>query len=144
MCSTGPASRYFFAFALLGSGILFAGGCKKGDALPPLYPVSGKVTVGDTPLTGGVITFVPDATKDNKSIHSPSGMIGQDGTYTLLTATKSGAPAGWYKVTIQTNIPGKESSVAINPRYSDFMRTDLSAEVTANAPAGKYDFKVSK
>src|SRR5262245_35609670 len=128
-------TRPVLALGLLATCTLFLG-CKGGETL---YPVSGKVTIGGTALTGGAINFLPDESKGNKSKAAPTGQIGADGTYTVSTGGRPGAPLGWYKVTIFTNIPGKESSVKIDPRYADPTRTDLRIEVVASPPAGKYD-----
>jgi hypothetical protein len=153
--------RTFVRFALaapLIACVLGVGGC---GSKVPLHPVSGKVTVGDTALTSGVVTFVPDESKGNKSKTSPSGPIGSDGNYTLSTDGRSGAPAGWYKVIVLTDTPGMGGAnpvdttpgkVAplggqgskIDPKYKDATRTDLTKEVVTSASPGHYDLKIPR
>jgi len=130
--------RFGIAAVLLGCLALTLG-CSSG---PKLYPVSGKVTAGKTTLAGGQVTFVPDESKGNKTKTSPTGQIGSDGTYSLKTDGRDGAPAGWYKVTVNTDIPGSPpSGVKIDPIYSDPARTLLNIEVVADSSA-KYDVKI--
>lgn len=128
--------------------ILATAGC--GDSnIGDVAPVSGKVSVGGKPLTGGVITFVPDSTKGGGE-YSPSGSIGPDGTYTLSTsgrgdAEAGGAPLGHYKVIILTQFPGMTAATPptkIDPKYSNPSKTPLSVEVTEDATAGAYDFDI--
>jgi hypothetical protein len=89
--------------ACLGAALGLAGSSE--DKIGKTVPVSGKVTLGGEPLTAGVVVFTPDAGKGNTSKWTASGVIGKDGTYTLQTDTKDGAPPGWYKVSINTNVP---------------------------------------
>jgi len=143
------------AVALVGS-ILVIGGCGKSE---PLYPVSGKVMHGKEPLTGGQVTFFPDASKGNTSKHSPTGKIGSDGTYTLTTDGKAGAPAGHYKVTVTAQTPGMSATPPgevgkpapltptqgpkFDPKYSNEAQTPLTREVlTSGATPGHYDVTV--
>jgi len=108
------------------------------------YPITGKVTLGNTALTSGNVNFVADVAKGNKTKATPGGQIGTDGTYTLSSGDKSGAPAGWYKVTIFTNVPGSPpSSVVLNPKYMNPEATDLAVEVVPNAEPGRYDLKLT-
>jgi hypothetical protein len=148
--------------AFLFFGFLLAGlGC--GKQQETLYPVKGKVSLNNAPLKGGTITFVPDDAKGNKSKSSPTGMISQDGTYSLTTDGRSGAPAGWYKVTVSTDSPGmgmgggattpdpNKPQVAalggggprVDPKYKDPARTTITKEVVASgAGADQYDVTV--
>jgi hypothetical protein len=124
------------------------------------------VTLDGKPLSTGVVTYHPDEAKGNKSEFVPTGSIGADGTYTLSTPSKtgmaSGAPPGWYKVTVATMVPpgadmggqpmpqagGKPppmpKPVQINPMYTSPTATDLAVEVVPSPPAGAYDLKVKK
>jgi hypothetical protein len=122
--------------------------------------VSGKVTLKNAPLTGGNVTFVPDESKGNKSKFSPGGQIGSDGTFTLTTEGKSGAPLGWYKVTVFASTPGMggpatvdptpgkvaplnpAGAVHVDPKYQDAAKTPVSLEVVASPGAGAYDVKI--
>jgi hypothetical protein len=121
---------------------------------PPLLPVSGKVMKGGQPLSGGAVSFVPDASKGNSYHEAPVGMIQSDGTYQLTTNGKPGAPPGWYKVTISTMTPPGPGDTApmqmsgnaprLNTKYSSPTLTDLTAEVTDNPGRGAYDFNLAK
>jgi hypothetical protein len=127
------------------SGLLSLAGC--GGL--KLVPVSGKVTQAGNPLTGGAVSFVPDASRGNNARLSCMGRIGPDGRYQLTTSgvTRSeagkGAPLGWYKVTLLTTLPGA-ADITVNPKYTDPAKTPLSIEVVANPEQGQYDFDLDK
>jgi len=149
------------AALLLGGFLLLGGiGCGKSE---PLFPVSGKVMLKDAPLTAGIVTFVPDDSKGNKSKSSPTGTIGSDGSYTLKTDGRAGAPAGHYKVIVNTETPGMGGpmqvdpnkpalvnpqgggGVKLDPKYKDSTKTPLAKEVvTSGAAAGHYDLTVAQ
>ena len=131
-----------FGFLLLAAAVTPLG-C--GPSGPKLVHVSGTVTLDGTPLQSGTVTFVADASKGNTQMGTPAGNIGTDGTYKISTEGKNGSPLGWYKVTVVTNFPGAPpGAVAINPKYTDQTKTDLSVEVVANPQPGAYDLKLSK
>jgi hypothetical protein len=111
-----------------------------------LVPVSGKVSLNDQPLPVGAISFAPDAERNNTARINPTGGIAADGTYRVSTDGKPGAPVGWYKVTIRTQVPSMPDAkqVRIHPDFSNPSKTPLSVEVVENAPAGAYDLKVTK
>jgi hypothetical protein len=150
-------SRFGLFIAVLSFCVAGVGGCSKGETL---YPASGKVTVKNAPLSGGQVTFVPDQAKGNKSKLSPVGKVGSDGAFTLTSEGRSGAPLGWYKVTVATDTPGmggtmpvepgatkpaplgSQGSVQIDPKYKDSSKTPLSVEVVASPAAGAYDLKI--
>jgi hypothetical protein len=117
-------------------------GCDSGGTN---VPVEGTVTHGAGPLKQGTVQFHPDASKGNKATQPAVGTI-VDGKYKLAIAGKDGAPAGWYKVTITSNVPSdpkNEYSVPkslINPAYSKVETTELTAEVKKDG--GPYDFTV--
>ena len=73
--------------------------CSKGGAA--LNPVQGKILDknGD-PLKGAVLTFHPKGAGKNINIVLPTGKAGEDGSFTLMTGDKDGAPAGEYAVTV--------------------------------------------
>jgi hypothetical protein len=112
--------------------------------------VEGTVTVGKDKLKTGSVAFKPDAQKGNKSKHEPIGTINPDGTYSLTTLGKPGAPPGWYKVVVhagEKENPKDEYSPLrslINTKYNYVESTDLSIEVKDGAPAGAYDLKLTK
>jgi hypothetical protein len=132
----------FFAMSLvfLGSG---CGGSAK------LYPVSGKITLKDKPLTSGTVAFRPDKAKGNTFNGEPIGELNSDGQYTLMTNGKPGAPPGHYKVTVSATGPINEDNTKvavqqspINSGFSLEENTPLAVEVVANPAPGAYDFKV--
>jgi hypothetical protein len=103
----------------IGAGLA---GCRNADSLPVLqvYEVKGKVLLADgKPLTGGLISFVP---KGDLSV-TPSGVIGSDGTFTLVTGgSGDGAPPGEYKVRVEAPQlqPVKKSQKPVLPiKYTD-------------------------
>jgi hypothetical protein len=158
MAALRPFRRWSHSFVIVGSLALALAGCQKG---PKLLQVNGKVFVGDAPLAGGVVTYIPDSAKGNTLKVNPTSMVNSDGSYSLLTDGKAGAPAGWYKVTISTQFPGMgmggkpaevttgapaslQSSTQVDPKYTDAGQTPETKEVKAGAPAGYYDIKITK
>jgi hypothetical protein len=77
--------------------LLLAAGCGEDDL--SLAPVRGRVFYKGAPLPGGSIVFAPDADKGGSGPLA-RGEIQPDGTYTLTTDGRPGAPAGWHRVTI--------------------------------------------
>jgi hypothetical protein len=140
-----PPSDQSILTILCACGLLAMTGC----ASLKLVPVSGTVTQAGKPLTGGAVSFVPDASKGNNARLSCLGRIGPNGRYELLTngVTKSetgkGAPIGWYKVALITTLPGA-AEITVNPIYTDPETTPLLIEVVANPEAGRYDLKLDK
>ena len=121
-------------------------GCSSGASL---QSVSGKVTVDNSPLTSGSVRFVPDSSRGNKAGVEPVGQIGSDGKYTLYTNGKAGAPAGWYKVTVDaTEQPDSTKPFSgkslVNKKYTRAETTDISVEVVSSAKDGDYDLKLSR
>jgi hypothetical protein len=136
---------------LCGGAVLWAGlGCTDRSGVGKTVPVSGKVYLGNRPLTTGSVSFRPDASKDNTSTWEPSGDIGPDGTYKLSTNGKPGAPLGWYKVIVAADVPSNPNDPysipksIIDVKYADPNTTDLSIQVVENPSPGAYDLKVSK
>jgi hypothetical protein len=125
---------------------LFA--CSAGSE--KLTPVVGKVTVNGAPLAIGGVTFHPDAQKGNTSPHIPVGTLDAQGNYKLMTATKEGAPPGWYKVTVSAQEPIDPKNPyappkhLINPKFSDPSTSGLEVEVVTGPSAGAYDLKLAK
>jgi hypothetical protein len=144
--------------ALLPCGLLLAAGCGDASGVGPTFPVAGKVTLNNTPLTAQntVILCKPDAAKGNKSPFEPSGTVDAEGNYTLTTRGKSGAPPGWYKVVVTARDeaapahpkgPQRHRPVArslLPARYGQAQTTDLSIEVVERPAPGAYDLKLSK
>jgi len=113
-------------------------------------PVVGKVTVDGTSLGTGSVTFHPDAAKGNTTPHIPVGTLDADGTYKLMSATKEGAPFGWYKVTVSAQEPIDPKNPyappkhLISPKFSDASTSGLEIEVVEKPQPGAYDVKLTK
>src|SRR5262245_64337673 len=143
----GTAYARSSAAAACVAALLVAGGCSKDS--DGFLPVSGKVTADGKPITVGSVTFRPDASKGNKTMHHPTGNIEADGTYTLYTISKPGAPPGWYRVMVFADgnpnpRPGVEPQWLHNVKYTTEGSTDLSFEVVEKAQPGAYDLKLSR
>ncbi len=87
-----------------------APGCN--DRIGKCYAVEGTVYIEGRPLVGksGFVTFKPDVSKGNQGEFAAVGPLNPDGTYTLSTQSKDGAPAGWYRVTV-TAVDEKDGAV---------------------------------
>jgi len=121
-------------------------------------PVAGKVTIDNVPLTAKstVVLFKPDASKGNSSPFQPTGTVDADGTYTLKTKSKKGAPPGWYKVVVTARedappLPPKTpqhrrpAAMSLVPaKYGQEKTSGLSIEVVENPAPGAYDLKLTK
>jgi hypothetical protein len=76
---------------------LFCLSCSAGGG--GLNPVHGKVFYKNQPLKGALVTFHPKGPTDLNTVR-PVGLTGEDGTFSLTTGQKEGAPAGEYVVTL--------------------------------------------
>ncbi len=130
---------------LLAPLLLCCSACLGGNNVP----VKGKVMNGDDPLKTGTVTFYPDKDKGNTSAALPQAQISEDGTYTLYTDGNSGAPPGWYKVTVVAEAPKAKGADEYAPPvyivaedYTNMEYTPLSVEVKSGAPEGHYDLKL--
>jgi hypothetical protein len=136
----------FAAQASLLALVALAGGCGSES----LVPVKGKVTVDGAPLTTGSLVFKPDAAKGNASKFDSSSEISADGSYSLFTRQKEGAPPGWYKVGVVAQGPANPADPysaqksLIAERYNNPDASGLAVEVAASPPAGAYDLKLAK
>jgi hypothetical protein len=119
-----------------------------GPSSPKLVPVQGTVTLTDrTPIAYGHVILHPDPGKGNTSKEICQGTI-QDGSYSIMTGARKGAPVGAYKV-------GIEAAKEVNPnnpyftewladeKYVDPNRSGLTMEVVENPDPGRYDFKLN-
>jgi hypothetical protein len=138
--------RSAFPCALLSALVLFAAGCGGTK----LVPVEGKVMMGNQPLTKGEVSYHPDVEGGNTQKYPdlPRGKIGADGTYTLSTSGKPGAPAGKYKVTVNPSAGEAPADYSIPKDVIEKSSTlptttTLRKEVKADAPAGHYDVTVN-
>lgn len=92
---------YYLSALLLGATML---GCSDGRpaGAKPTHEVSGKVTMGGSPVAGATVTFSP--TGDQPPAF---GRTGTDGTFTLTTYDSGdGAVAGSYKVRVTKSAGG--------------------------------------
>lgn len=77
--------------------LLAMSGCNSGDSLQ-LAPVRGSVTYQGKLLDHGDVVFNPfEGTKGLQSV----GVIAEDGSFEMRTASREGAPLGKYIVTVQ-------------------------------------------
>lgn len=133
-------------------------GCGDTSGVGPTFPVSGKVTLNNEPVTAKttIVLFKPDASKGNSSLYEPTGTVDAEGNYKLTTKGKNGAPPGWYKVVVTAreeaapvhlNGPKQHRPVSKSLLPAKYGRPDtagLSIQVVENAPPGAYDLKLSK
>jgi len=137
--------------------VLLASGCGDNSGVGKTYPVRGRITFNNEPLTAESTTvlFKPDAARGNTSPFEPAGTVDEDGNYSLLTKGKKGAPAGWYKVVVtalasepvHSKGPGHPHPVAqslLPARYGQAKTTDLTVEVVEHPAPGAYDLKLKK
>ena len=104
-----------------------------------LYPVTGTVTVGGQPLSGGTVQFeMLDKGKASGEVFTAAGAIEADGSYELSTFGKRGAPAGDHRVWVSPNFAalpdklgvGVERMSPVPKKYMLPTTTDLSYTVT--------------
>jgi len=134
-------------FIALVVGMVALAGCDSRPPPTPCFPVTGSVTLNKKPLATGTVKFAPDASKGNTSKESAIGLIQPDGKYSLVTNGRSGAPLGWYKVTVEpTAVPGElpagqapPKPAAINAKYKKAETSGILIEVTENPKPGAYD-----
>jgi hypothetical protein len=125
-------------------------GCGESVGGTRLVGVAGKARVDGSPLATGTLSFLPDASKGNTSKLAPGGAIKADGTYTLFTEGRKGAPVGWYKVIViaaepvDPNAPYAPRRSFIDARYNTVETTDLRLEVTERPAPGAYDLDLKK
>lgn len=123
-------------FALAGFA---ASGCSGGK--PALVPTKGSVKVGGEAAKGAVVMFHPQGTANGQTA---SGVVGDDGTFTLSSGLDQGLAPGTYKVTVTWEEKGKEPTEAermqnlvesgpdrLKGKYSDVSKTTLTAEIKA-------------
>jgi hypothetical protein len=138
-------------------GLLLAApafGCG-GSIDVPTVPVTGRITVDGEPLAGGTATveFRADKSKGNQTPYTPVGHVHSDGTYTLVTSGKKGAPPGWYVVIVAAYerpkddkrhnfTPAKNYRLLVNRKYGDPKTSGLKIEVVQEPAPGQYDLKL--
>jgi hypothetical protein len=108
--------------------------------------VAGKATLDGEPLTGGAVFFHPIPEKGKPM--SPMGFVssvcelGDDGSFTLRTAGKSGAPPGKYRVRLESGEKSDRQQWAKLPRQYLKVTSPLEVEVVENKSEG-YDLNLS-
>src|SRR5262245_8202278 len=65
-----------------------------------LYPVSGKVLHNGEPAVGATVTFVRKGAAGVDD-QTPQGVVGDDGTFTLVGPAGEGAAPGEYAVLVE-------------------------------------------
>jgi hypothetical protein len=138
---------------LLLLGLALVVGCSD-DGIGVTHPVSGTVSVGNSPLAAQSATVMlkPNVAKGNTTKFEPAGSVDSSGKYVVYTQTRRGAPPGWYKVMVAAtgDAPaGKVSSKSrpipksvVSPKYGQVGTTPLEVEVVASPAAGAYDLKL--
>ena len=135
-------------------------GCPSDD-IGATISVAGKVTIDDKPLENGGVAFFPIESKGNKTKAGVSGIV-KSGEYTVSSGTasanRSGAPPGWYKVTIvpsagmgpmttevtkekaDLKLGGGSKATPIAEKFKNAETTPLEVEVKSG---GNYDLKAT-
>jgi hypothetical protein len=127
---------------VLSAAVLAAGGCGGAGKLDS---VSGKVTLDGQSLAGVVVNYIPDTKKGNNTTLGVSGFTDANGSYYLKTSTRNGhtytgAPPGWYRVTVVPGVPGPGAKpVQVPSRYGSPTSSPFQIEVVDSPKAGAYD-----
>src|SRR5262245_42997145 len=125
--------------ALVLAGAALVAGCSGGKNVT-LAPVSGTVTVGGQPVTGGQVSLIPFE-KEQETSGLSAGTIDSGGKFTIYTGGKPGAPLGKYKVTVTMPMvppPGgsdKPPPPPFNAKYASVSTTNLTFEVIESPAA---------
>ena len=69
------------------------------------YDVQGKLLYKNQPMSGALVTFHPKGA-DEVSAVRPTGLVKEDGTFTLATGQKEGAPAHLSDLLVQAALKG--------------------------------------
>ena len=154
--STRPLGRLRL-LPLATLAVILMAGCGDDSGVGPTFPVAGKVTLQNEPFSAKntIIVFKPDASRGNKDPFAPAGAVDADGSYTLTTKGKIGAPPGWYKVVVTSRDEAptehpkdpRHRPVAkslLPARYGQEKTTDLAIEIVENPAPGAYDLKLRK
>jgi hypothetical protein len=152
-----PPSGKRLPLLLLGAAAALLCGCGKEPGMK-LFAVQGKVLVEGKPVKKGTVSFRPDASRGNKSMEQPTGVLREDGGFELSTQDRPGAPPGWYRVLVIAdnfqvvdpppspvwpNFPeGFLPKPLVHDRYLYFNQTDLIVEVVEDPPEDAYVLKL--
>ena len=94
----------------------------------PVFPVKGKVLVGNKPAASAFLLFVPVNEPAESKDPRPRAEVQPDGSFALSTyGEEDGAPAGDYIVTLTW--PDEEQSDRLKGRFSDPTKSKLRAKV---------------
>ena len=111
-------------------GICFPlAGCGHNPDLPPLAPVSGKVTLDGKPIDPRIrlhVQFIPDSASGTRG-PAGSGGVAEDGSYSIITAGEDGAIVGTHTVRVVAR-----PSTSVLKRYENPKTSGLSVEVVAD------------
>jgi hypothetical protein len=114
-------------------------GLSCSDSAATLNPVQGKVLLNGQPLAGAMVTLHRKEGADVSTMPS-TGLSKDDGTFTIMTGDKAGAPAGSYVVTIICSevVKSKEGMIStaapetqdrLKGAYADRSKSNLTVEV---------------
>jgi hypothetical protein len=130
---------FLFYFTLTAAPLLLfpSFGCDSDAA--HRVPVRGQVSYHGSPLSTGMIVFVPDPTRGCQGPLARSN-VQNDGRYNLCTDESPGVCPGWYRVTIAAVAPApadQNSRLFVLPKslvpdkYRDPELSGLACEVRA-------------
>lgn len=140
----------------LACGLGFAAGCGSGSApQAQLVAVTGKVTMGGSPLTGVAVSFIPAQQTRGTGAYGVTDAAGQ---FSLMHPTqKPGIEPGTYQVTFSKMVakdgsPIPEGKTAadveavqlIPPPYSEPNPDSKINEVTVSSVGGAFEFDIPK
>jgi hypothetical protein len=124
---------------LLGVVCLLNLSCSPGKE--ELNPTEGKVLYKGQPLAGALVTFHPKGEASATAVR-PTGLSKEDGTFTVMTGDKNGAPAGEYVVTIIcSEVPaeskkekdfatgGMETKDRLQGAYADHSKSKITVQI---------------
>jgi len=121
---------------LLAGTVVLLGSCAKSSH-KPVYPVHGQVFYNGKPANGALILFHEINVPVSQEAR-PHGQVDQNGDFVLSTyASKDGAPAGDYVVTIdwRQTVPGRSAggSSLLPPEYGMPQRSPLRSTIRAES-----------
>jgi len=124
-------------------------GCFHTPDTLSLVSVDGHVMVAGKPLDRGNINFVPEDSRSVAHAYTSSSAIQPDGSFSLRTHGKAGAPLGKYRVVVgATATPMPEPSKLagwvpdwiVHEKYTKPNTTDLRVEVAECPDEAVCDF----
>jgi hypothetical protein len=113
----------------------------EGKSIGKLVPVKGRASFLDKPMPQAIVTLHPVAS-DNKPVHTPFGVVGENGEFLLTTVRpEDGAPPGEYLATVTwiKRAPGTSADDGIGEellpaRYQRKETSGLKVTIKADAP----------